>query len=84
VSTPERPPPNRVGKPRWLLLVGGLAVYLVVLPLLHGAVPWAVSLLVPRYGWTGGEPGPWNWAGLLPVLAGAAGLLWLLLTGLGS
>jgi protein-S-isoprenylcysteine O-methyltransferase Ste14 len=68
--------------PRWLLMVVGLSIYLVVLPLIHGVLPWAVSLLTPHYGWTDGGPGLWNWPGLLPVCAGAAGLYWIMVVGL--
>ena len=39
-------------------------------------VPWAISLLTPRYGWASGRPGLWNLAGLLAVLPGTVGLLW--------
>ena len=39
-------------------------------------LPWAISLLSLRYGWTTGRPGPWNWPGLIPVLVGTAGLIW--------
>ena len=39
-------------------------------------LPWAISLLAPRYGWVAERPGMWNWFGLIPVLAGTAGLLW--------
>jgi protein-S-isoprenylcysteine O-methyltransferase Ste14 len=40
------------------------------------AVPWAISLLTPRYGWAAGRPGLWNLLGLIPVLIGTIGLLW--------
>ena len=39
-------------------------------------LPWAISLLVPRYGWTEGRPGAWNWLGLVPAAVGTLGLLW--------
>jgi protein-S-isoprenylcysteine O-methyltransferase Ste14 len=35
-----------------------------------------------RWGWTGAEPGFWNWLGLIPVGAGTILLLWLLLLGI--
>ena len=38
-------------------------------------LPWAISLLSPHYGWRMGHPGPWNLLGLIPVLAGTAGLI---------
>jgi protein-S-isoprenylcysteine O-methyltransferase Ste14 len=42
-----------------------------------GVVPWALSLLTPRYGWTGRGPAAWNLLGLIPVVAGVAGLVWV-------
>jgi protein-S-isoprenylcysteine O-methyltransferase Ste14 len=39
-------------------------------------MPWAISLLMPRYGWTQGRPGFWNLLGLIPILVGTAGLIW--------
>jgi protein-S-isoprenylcysteine O-methyltransferase Ste14 len=39
-------------------------------------LPWAISLLTPRYGWIGGSPSFWNLLGLIPVLIGTIGLLW--------
>ncbi len=39
-------------------------------------LPWAFSLLTPRYGWVGGRPAIWNLLGLIPVLIGTTGLLW--------
>jgi protein-S-isoprenylcysteine O-methyltransferase Ste14 len=55
----------------------GLVIVLVIYPLMVGVLPWAVSLLAPRYGWTERGPGPWNWPGLALVAAGAAGLVWV-------
>ena len=39
-------------------------------------LPWAISLLAPRYGWTAGRPNTWNLMGLIPVIVGTIGLLW--------
>jgi Putative protein-S-isoprenylcysteine methyltransferase len=39
-------------------------------------LPWAISLLTPRFGWIEGRPSIWNWLGLIPVLIGTTGLLW--------
>ena len=39
-------------------------------------LPWALSLLTPRYGWVAGHPSPWNLLGLIPVLVGTTGLIW--------
>lgn len=60
--------PKRI--PRWL-------AYLLF-AIVWGLVPWAVSLLSPRYGWAAGRPGLWNLLGLVPLAAGIAGSLWSL------
>lgn len=39
-------------------------------------LPWAISLLTRRYGWTVGRPGLWNLLGLVPVVVGTIGLIW--------
>ena len=52
------------------------------MPLAHGVVPWALSWLAPRYGWTAGYPGTWNWLGLIPIAAGTAVLIWIFASGL--
>jgi protein-S-isoprenylcysteine O-methyltransferase Ste14 len=39
-------------------------------------LPWAISWLTPRYGWTDGHPNIWNILGLIPVVIGTIGLLW--------
>ncbi len=54
--------------PFWLALVLYAAVW--------GAIPWTLSLLTPRYGWTAGRPGLWNWFGLIPLAVGLVGSLW--------
>lgn len=55
--------------------------WFVVIPLAHGVVPWAISLLAPHHGWAMGRPGIWNWLGLVPILAGVAGLIWIFVLG---
>lgn len=40
------------------------------------ALPWAISLLTTRYGWTAGRPSLWNFLGLIPVVVGTIGLIW--------
>ncbi len=47
----------------------------------HGVVPWAISLLTRRHGWTESGPGIWNFLGLIPVVAGATGLTWIAVVG---
>jgi hypothetical protein len=60
----------------------GLIAWLIALPLIHGVLPWVLSSLTIRYGWTRGRPGIWNLLGLLLVAIGAAGLIWVLALGL--
>ena len=67
--------------PRWAAFALAPLVWLVAIPLVHGVVPWAVSWLGPRYGWHDGIPSYWNLIGLIPVLAGAIVLLWLMVVG---
>jgi protein-S-isoprenylcysteine O-methyltransferase Ste14 len=81
-QTPVGMPSPTVGKPRWLLLILVLCIFLIVYPLVHGVLPWLLSQLTPRYGWMEDRPVLGNLLGLLPALGGAAGLLWVLVTGL--
>lgn len=66
VPDSEQPKKTRY-MPLWLTVPMALAVW--------EGLPWAISLLTPRYGWTDGRPGFWNLVGLVPVLLGSAGLL---------
>jgi protein-S-isoprenylcysteine O-methyltransferase Ste14 len=61
-----------------------LFVCLIVIPLAHAAVPWAISRLTHRYGWIHGSPGFWNLLGLIPVGGAAALLIWTLITGIAN
>ena len=45
----------------------------IVYPLMVIALPWAVSLLTPRAGWSEGGPSAGNLLGLVPVAAGIVG-----------
>jgi protein-S-isoprenylcysteine O-methyltransferase Ste14 len=76
-TTPDRNSTRGRGIPRSVLLPLGLFCWLVAIPLAHGIVPWALSRLTPRYGWTAGYPGTWNWLGLFPIAVGAAVFIWL-------
>ncbi len=62
---------------RRLALVLSPLVYLVAIPLAHGVLPWAISLLGPRYGWAHGRASVWNLLGVLPVASGVVVLIWL-------
>jgi protein-S-isoprenylcysteine O-methyltransferase Ste14 len=71
-SQPPSVPSNQGGIPRWASPLVVLAGTLLV----HVALPWAISLLTPHYGWVDGHPGGWNWSGLLLVAAGLAMIAW--------
>ncbi len=65
-----------------MAVILALLTWLIVIPLAHGVVPWAISTLLPHYGWEGGSPGFWNRLGLIPVTVAAALLIWILLLGI--
>src|SRR5262245_32211395 len=68
--------------PRWMGLILVLCAWLIAIPFAHGLIPWMVSTLVPRHGWTDAHPAIWNWLGLV-VVAVAVGLLaWILFIGI--
>jgi protein-S-isoprenylcysteine O-methyltransferase Ste14 len=71
-SQPPSLPSNQGGIPRWAAPLVVVAGTLVV----HLALPWAIALLTPRYGWAQGHPGGWSWSGLLLVAAGLAMIAW--------
>jgi protein-S-isoprenylcysteine O-methyltransferase Ste14 len=79
---PESRPPNRVTIPRWMAVILALLTWLIAIPVAHGVVPWAISTLMPRYGWAEGSPGIWNRLGLIPVAVAAALLIWILVVGI--
>jgi protein-S-isoprenylcysteine O-methyltransferase Ste14 len=84
MSTPapsNSSPARKVGISRRLALVLSPLVCLVAIPLAHGVLPWAISLLGTWYGWTDGNPAAWNLLGLVPVAAGAVVLIWLTILG---
>jgi len=52
--------------------------WLIGVPLAHGVIPWALSLVGPRFlGW-------WSSLGMIPLALGAALLAWVAVTGLPS
>jgi protein-S-isoprenylcysteine O-methyltransferase Ste14 len=80
MSPPEIPDtalPRRLRISRRAAFVLGLVVVLVIYPLMVGGLPWVLSLLSPRFGWTEGGPAAWNLVGSIPVAVGAAGLVWV-------
>src|SRR6516225_1843229 len=75
-------PRDRLVIPRWMTVLLALFVFLIVIPLAHGLVPWSIAKLTHRHGWVHGLPGFWNWLGLIPVGFAAALLTWILITGI--
>jgi protein-S-isoprenylcysteine O-methyltransferase Ste14 len=73
---PSRP----IRVPRWVAFLLGLFVALVVYPFFVLVVPWAISLASPHYGWAENVPSAWNLLGLIPVMVGVAGLIWVFST----
>lgn len=66
--------PNQKSSKRVKFLSPWLAYPLALI--VWEGLPWAISLLTPRYGWTLGRPSIWNLLGLIPVLVGTTGLIW--------
>ena len=84
VSVPEVPnekTSSKVSLPRWLALVFGCFAFFVAIPLVHCALPWAISLLTPHYGWIDGRPGIGNLFGLIPIVFGIVCLVWIMILG---
>src|ERR1043165_684427 len=84
-SMPESPDDKASKKiilPRWLALAFGLFAWLVVLPLVHCGLPWAISLLTRRSGWIEGKPGIFNLFGLVSVISAIVCLIWILVLGI--
>src|SRR4030095_5268161 len=67
-ENPNQAPLKKASSPWW--------IWLAAAPIGYGVVPWAISLLAPRYGWAAGYPGLWNLLGLIPVAVGTTGLIW--------
>src|SRR5712691_6293287 len=87
MSTPEIPDGKHstsTTMPRWMALIVAFIVWAAGVPLAHGVIPWAISLLTPRYGWMDGRPGIWNLLGLIPVIVGTTRLLWIMVLHLGQ
>jgi protein-S-isoprenylcysteine O-methyltransferase Ste14 len=80
MSTPEVPAGKRSQRyrgSRRMAFIAGVFIVSVVHPFNFLVLPWLVSLLTPRLGWTEHDPAAWNLLGLIPVVAGALGLTWV-------
>jgi protein-S-isoprenylcysteine O-methyltransferase Ste14 len=67
--------------PRGIAVLLGLVVWLVAIPIGHGVVPWATSILTVRHGWVDGLPGWWNRFGSVPIVGCVALLVWTAVVG---
>jgi len=65
--------PLRYDLPAWALIVDAILLFLF-----HGVVPWGVSLLSTRHGWSAGGPADWNRLGIAPVVAGLTIICWVI------
>jgi protein-S-isoprenylcysteine O-methyltransferase Ste14 len=81
-ENPDRTLSRRVLVQRWQAIVVGFYAFGVVYPFMLSILPWALSLLTPRFGWTERDPGNWNLLGLIPVLFGITGLIWVFCVGM--
>ena len=68
--------------PRWTARLVVLLIFVVAIPIGHGAVPWGLSLLTERHGWSSGWPTAWNLFGLGPIAGGIVVLAWVALVAL--
>jgi protein-S-isoprenylcysteine O-methyltransferase Ste14 len=71
MNTTDRPTQAQSKRAKVLLRWVAYPLALIV----WGVVPWAISLLTPRYGWEEVSPSPWNLLGLILVLVGTTGLI---------
>jgi len=81
-KAPDDKPSGGVTFPRWMAPIAGFFAFAVAIPLVHGVVPWSISLLARRYGWSEGHPTIWNQLGLMPVTIAIIGLIWIMVIGL--
>jgi protein-S-isoprenylcysteine O-methyltransferase Ste14 len=70
---------TRTDIPSWMAVIIGLFFWLILLPLVHAGLPWALSLFIPRYGWIDGLPANWNLSGLILVVLATLCLIWLMI-----
>ena len=75
-------PSRKIILPRWMAFVLGFFAWFIAIPLVHCGLPWAISLLTPRYGWTEGKPGVWNFFGLIAVGFAIVWLIWIMVLGM--
>jgi protein-S-isoprenylcysteine O-methyltransferase Ste14 len=76
---PNGEQPKRADIPGWLGLSIALVFWVLLLPLVHAGIPWALSFLTPRYGWVNDRPATWNLLGLIPIVLATICLIWLMI-----
>jgi protein-S-isoprenylcysteine O-methyltransferase Ste14 len=70
---------EKANLPRWVALIIALFFWVILLPLVHAGIPWALSHLTPHYGWAEGRPGFRNLLGLIPITLATICLIWLMI-----
>lgn len=79
---PDQKPSRKINISRRTAYALAPLAWLVAIPLAHGVLPWALSLLTHRYGWVNHRPGIVNLIGLFPILVGCLGLIWVFIHGI--
>jgi len=78
-NVPDRSQMKSTDVPGWVALIIAFIFWVILLPLVHAGIPWALSLLTPRFGWIDGRPAAWNLLGLIPVALATILLIWLMI-----
>jgi len=78
-NVPDRSQMKSTDVPGWVALIIALIFWVILLPLFHAGIPWALSLLTPHYGWIDGRPTTWNLLGLIPIALATILLIWLMI-----
>jgi hypothetical protein len=71
---PKRKGPHELMLPRWAIP----PVWAVLVLAIQILLPWIVSRLGPRFGWSPATPARWNLTGLIAVAIGLALYVWCL------
>ncbi len=79
---PDQRPARRISISRRTAYALAPLAWLVAIPLAHGVLPGALSLLAHRNGWVNHRPGIVNLIGLFPLLIGCCGLIWVFIQGM--
>lgn len=82
MNTTENPiheEPDKANLPRWMVLSIALFFWVMLLPLVYAGIPWALSLLMPRYRWVDSRPVIWNLSGLILITLATICIIWLMI-----